>query len=153
MSEQEKIVSNGEAVQTAAPKPGSLDLAEKPKSSNGQSELGLTLASKESKGGLQVGSFSSAGLRPIVSDTIEIFGTILNNRPIVASHLRVLEMLPGNRPVFASEMIVRDDLTLPGGRPIVASDPKLLQASLLPGGRPIASNEIDDPVALMGFLD
>lgn len=100
-------------------------------------------------------SFTSAGLRPIATSKLDVYGTILNNRPIMASHLKVLDTnaLADHRPIFASDLIVRDDLTLPGGRPILASDPELLNAPLLPGGRPIASNEIDDAETLMGYLD
>lgn len=102
-----------------------------------------------------VESISVAGVRPIAASNMEIYGTILNNRPIMASNIRVAEhnVLADRRPIFCSDLVFRDDLTLPGGRPIVASDPRLLEASLLPGGRPIASNEIDDPETLMGFLD
>lgn len=99
-------------------------------------------------------TYSVAGDRPIAASHMHVFGTILNNRPIMASDIRVLDVTAvGGRPVFASDIVVRDDLTLPGGRPIVASDPRLLDATLLPGGRPIASNEIDDPEVLMGYLD
>lgn len=100
-------------------------------------------------------SFTSAGLRPIATSHLDIYGTILNNRPIMASPLKVLDTtaLADHRPIFASDLVMRDDLTLPGGRPILASDPDLLNAQLLPGGRPIASNDIDDAETLMGFLD
>jgi hypothetical protein len=94
-----------------------------------------------------------AGVRPIAASHLEIYASYLNGRPITASHLQVTEMLPGNRPVFASEFKSVQGALLPGDRPIMASDPHLLEASLLPGNRPIASNEIDDPATLMGFLD
>lgn len=166
----QKSTANGEVTDSKA---GKLDLAKKPESeANSNSELGLAVRSEASdKGELQpagyVGDrlvaqnefeiaelFSEAGLRPIGTSNMAVFGTILNDRPIMATNLRVVEYaIPGHRPIFASDVVVRDDLTLPGGRPIVASDPHLLEASLLPGGRPIASNEIDDPMTLMGYLD
>ena len=164
----QKSTANGEVADSKA---GKLDLAKKPESgANGNSEAGLVVRSEASdKGELQPAGFlgdrpiaqnefeiaelfSEAGLRPIGASNLSVFSTILNDRPIVATNLRVVEYV-GSRPIFASDVIVRDDLTLPGGRPIVASDPHLLEASLLPGGRPIASNEIDDPIALMGYLD
>lgn len=153
MAEQEKT-SNGES-QAAASKSGKLDLAKKSANGgNGQGESGLSIASKEAKGELQVGSFSEAGLRPIAASHLEVYATILNGRPIAASHLRVIEQdVPGSRPIFANDLSFREDLTLPGGRPILVSDPKLMQASTLPGGRPIASNAVDDSETLMGFID
>ncbi|GAB4380976.1 MAG: hypothetical protein Kow00121_38360 [Elainellaceae cyanobacterium] len=156
MAEQEKASKNGDSNQAAASKSGKLDLAKKSESAdssdNGHGESGLSLASSEAKGEIQVGSFAIAGLRPIAPSHLEVFATILNGRPIAASHLQVMEYA-GNRPIFASNIAVRDDLTLPGGRPILISDPKLMQASTLPGGRPIASNQTDDGETLMGFID
>jgi hypothetical protein len=142
---------------------GKLELAQKPAAkARGRAKNDIELSTSAQIVESPVGAgaigiaetFASAGVRPIATSHLEVFGTILNGRPIVASHLRVMDYaLPGQRPVFASDMIIRDDLTLPGGRPIVASDPHLLEASFLPGGRPIASNEIDDSETLMGFLD
>jgi hypothetical protein len=167
MAEQEKSTDNGGQAQATTTE----------KAENGRPEvtaLSVKAAKKAEAGAIEVSpsgsvwnrpiapdsidvieSISVAGLRPIAASNMEIFGTILNNRPIMASNLRVIDSnaLADHRPIFASDLIVRDDLTLPGGRPIMASDPKLLEASLLPGGRPIASNEIDDPEALMGYID
>ena len=57
------------------------------------------------------------------------------HRPIVASGLQLLEdHFYGNRPVQARRLPLQED-------------------SPLPNARPIASNEIDDPRELMGFLD
>lgn len=158
MAEQAKNSDNGGTPQEAVDKKGKLDLAEKPKdSANGSTESGLALRREahQGKGEMQVAeSFSAAGLRPIAADTLEVFGTILNDRPIEASHLRVVEYaFPGHRPIFASDIVVREDISLPGGRPIIASPSNLLNAPLLIGGRPIASNEIDDSASLMGYID
>ncbi|WAL59309.1 hypothetical protein [Thermocoleostomius sinensis] len=150
MADQEKVSNNGEATKVAS--------TQSPKSENGKSdngskkstESGLSLANaNQAKASIEVSSYAVAGLRPIASSNLEVFGTILNNRPILASPLEVVSYA-GNRPIFASEITVRSDFA---GRPIVVSDPTLLQASLLPGGRPIASNEIDDSETLMGFID
>jgi hypothetical protein len=100
-----------------------------------------------------VDTISEAGIRPIVASDLQIYASYLNGRPVAASNLKVAEMLPGDRPVFASDLKIVDAGLLPGDRPIMASDPHLLEASLLPGNRPIASNEIDDPTSLMGFID
>jgi hypothetical protein len=170
MAEQDTTKNTAETPQAAATK---LELAEKPKESNGglavktetKSEKGEIELSKADygylanrpigPGAIEVGdSFFSAGLRPIAATHMDVFGTILNGRPIMSSNLRVLEFAgPGQRPVFASDVVVRDDLSLPGGRPIIASDESLLHAPLLMGGRPIASNAIDDSETLMGFID
>lgn len=80
---------------------------------------------------------------------------VLGIRPIEPSHLEVVntDTIPGHRPIFASHLQVVDSELLPGHRPIVASDPELLNAQMLMPNRPIASNEIDDPLTLMDFLD
>ena len=157
MADQEKDPENGGNTQTLTAE----DIV------NGRTEvtaLSVTPEKNDDGGAIQVSpggsfkvaeNFSVAGLRPIAASSMEIYGTILNNRPIMASNLRVIDSttLADHRPIFASEMMIREDLTLPGGRPVFASDPKLLEASLLPGGRPIASNEIDDSETLMGYID
>lgn len=95
-----------------------------------------------------------AGVRPIAASHLHLAGSFLNGRPIESSALKVQATLPGDRPIFMSDFKeVEGGALLPGHRPIMASDPKLLHGSALPGGRPIASNEIDDPIALMGYLD
>jgi hypothetical protein len=157
MTDQEKGPENGVDTQTITAED----------KTNGRSELtalSLTTEKNDNTGAIQISpagsfrvaeNFSAAGLRPIAASSMQIYGTILNNRPIMASNLRVIDSvtLADHRPIFASELMVREDLTLPGGRPVFASDPKLLEASLLPGGRPIASNEIDDSETLMGYID
>jgi hypothetical protein len=81
--------------------------------------------------------------------------TFLANRPIARTDLRVIDSIaiPGNRPVFASNLQILDTDTLPGHRPIMASNPSLMNANHLLGNRPIASNDVDDPLTLMGYLD
>lgn len=98
------------------------------------------------------GTMTVAGVRPIAASHLALAGSFLNGRPIAASNLKVQEMLPGGRPIFVSEFRAVEGMLM-GDRPILASDPKLMEASMLPGGRPIASNEIDDPESIMGYLD
>lgn len=100
-----------------------------------------------------VETLTVAGVRPIAASHMALVGSFLNGRPISASSIKVLDTLPGDRPIFASEIKMVEGTMLPGDRPIMVSDPHLLQASLLPGNRPIASNDIDDPESLMGFID
>jgi hypothetical protein len=99
-----------------------------------------------------VETISLSGGRPIEASNMDLYGSFLNGRPIESTHLTIEAMLPGDRPVFGSEVEMLDEI-LPGGRPIMVSPASLMQATSLPGGRPIASNQIDDPANLMGFLD
>jgi hypothetical protein len=150
MADQEKALNNGEATKVASTQTPKAENGKAENGSKKSTETGLSLANaNEAKSGIEVSSYAVAGLRPIASSNLEVFGTILNNRPILASPLQVVSFA-GNRPIFASEIAVRSDFA---GRPIMVSDPTLLQGSLLPGGRPIASNEIDDSETLMGFID
>lgn len=100
-----------------------------------------------------VETYSEAGLRPIAASHLQVYGTMLNNRPIACSSLRLYDTLPGSRPIFYSEIQMIEGTGLPGDRPIMVSPAALLEGSTLPGNRPIASNEIDEPDTLMGFLD
>ncbi|MGI0487995.1 hypothetical protein ACN4EK_21355 [Pantanalinema rosaneae CENA516] len=100
-----------------------------------------------------VETMTVAGVRPIAASHLELFGSFLNGRPIEASHLTVRGTLPGDRPIFNSPVHLVEGLMLPGDRPIMVSDPQLMQGSMLPGNRPIASNDIDDPASLMGYID
>jgi len=137
----EKTLTNGDSTQAAKSETGG----------NGHTESGLSLANpnKESRGEIQVGSYAIAGLRPVASSDLQVYGTIANNRPVLASPLQVVSYA-GSRPIFASELVVLEDFN---GRPITASNPALMHGSNLPGGRPIASNQIDDSEELLGYLD
>jgi hypothetical protein len=44
-------------------------------------------------------------------------------------------------------------MTISGNRPIAVSHLAISEMYSVMGNRPVASNEIDDPTALMGFLD
>jgi hypothetical protein len=164
MTEQEKTTdkatkTTGKSADTKESKGSevtALSLKDTPKEEKGGIELSSIWNRPVGPGPIDIAeTISVAGVRPIASSNMEVFGTILNNRPIMASNVRVAEAdaLADRRPIFSSELVVRDDLTLPGGRPIMASDPHLLQATLLPGGRPIASNEMPETEELMGYID
>lgn len=82
--------------------------------------------------------------------------TLPGNRPIEPSHLNVISTyssVGGERPVVASGMDITGTLTISGHRPIMASHLKISETYSVMGNRPVASNEIDDPATLMGFLD
>lgn len=78
-----------------------------------------------------------------------------NNRPITASQITIVDTMNimGARPISANTFTVAHNDTLPGHRPVATSALMKADTSRLPGHRPIASNEIDDPLSLMGFLD
>lgn len=79
------------------------------------------------------------------------------NRPVEHSHLEISGMLSPNRPIFKSNtnndvalIHLEDSVGALANRPIEASH---LQITSMMMNRPIASNEIDNPMTLMGFLD
>ena len=93
----------------------------------------------------------SQGLQLIVEE-----GHLPGNRPIEASHLNIVSTyssVGANRPVVASGMDITGTLTISGQRPIMASHLQVSETYAVMGSRPVASNEIDDPALLMGFLD
>ncbi|QUS60100.1 hypothetical protein [Synechocystis sp. PCC 7338] len=76
------------------------------------------------------------------------------NRPIEASKLHVVSTygsMGATRPVGASTMEVSSTMTVSGNRPIALSHLRI--SEITAGNRPVASNEIDDPNTLMGYLD
>ncbi len=82
---------------------------------------------------------------------------VFMNRPIEHSHLEIAGMLSPNRPIFKSNtdnevalIHLEDAVGALANRPIEASH---LQITSMVMNRPIASNEIDNPLTLMGFLD
>lgn len=77
-------------------------------------------------------------------------------RPVEESHLQVVSTytsVGGSRPVVATGMKISSTLTVSGNRPISAGLLKVSETFSVMGNRPVASNEIDDPAALMGYLD
>jgi hypothetical protein len=78
------------------------------------------------------------------------------NRPIEASHLNIVSTyssVGSLRPVTASTMKLHDTMIISGNRPISASSLVISETYKVMGSRPVASNDIDDPALLMGFLD
>jgi hypothetical protein len=78
------------------------------------------------------------------------------NRPIEVSHLKIVSTynsIGATRPVGASGMEISSTLAISGHRPISVSHLHISETFTVMGNRPVASNEIDDPITLMGFLD
>ncbi len=82
---------------------------------------------------------------------------IMPNRPIEESHLQVVGTIMGNRPIFKTESVSgisfvhsEDSVGAMANRPVATTQ---LQITSMMVNRPIASNEVDDPYALMGYLD
>jgi len=102
-----------------------------------------------------VSTFRVAGDRPVyagtlaISETYSIAGSI---RPVQASRQHVVEMM-GDRPIMASGLDIGSTFQSSGLRPISAASLVISESYRSMGDRPVASNEIDNPVLLMGFLD
>ena len=92
------------------------------------------------------------GNRPIGAANFEI-SQIEGNRPIGVSNIQVLDTVAimGNRPIASSQLEIHEMMTYSGNRPITTSSLDIYD--FLMAGRPIASNDIDDPDTLMGYLD
>ncbi len=78
------------------------------------------------------------------------------NRPVEAKHLQVVHTYPsvgGVRPVVKSGLDIKGTMTVSGSRPITASHLHISETYKVMGSRPVASNQIDDPLMLMGYLD
>lgn len=76
------------------------------------------------------------------------------NRPIEPSHLEVVSTyssVGSPRPVTKGNINFNSSLVISGNRPIAVSTLKISDSYL--NNRPVASNEIDDPATLMGYLD
>lgn len=78
------------------------------------------------------------------------------NRPIEPTHLQIVNTyssVGSARPVIKSDLEIKGTLTISGTRPIIASHLNISKDYQIMGHRPVASNQIDDPYTLMGFLD
>ncbi len=78
------------------------------------------------------------------------------NRPIEPSHLQIVNTyttVGSLRPVTKSGLDIKEMMTLSGSRPITASHLNISQEFKVMGNRPVASNQIDDVLLLMGYLD
>ena len=78
------------------------------------------------------------------------------NRPIEPSHLQVVSTyssVGSARPVTKSDIKVSNTIVISGNRPITLSTLQVSETYTVMGNRPVASNDIDDPLTLMGYLD
>ncbi len=83
-------------------------------------------------------------------------GGFLYNRPVEASHLNIVgtyTSVGSIRPVVSSGLKFNNMIAISGNRPIGASSLIISETYKVMGNRPVASNFIDDPASLMGFLD
>lgn len=139
----EKVESNG-IPENDNPTTGSTKKTTKTSSSKEKEVVALSVQDKSkesSDGGIHLIKHSS---------------TLPGGRPIEASHLKIVSTyhsIGADRPVTASGMDIKGTLTISGSRPIAASHLVISETYSVMGSRPVASNEIDDPTSLMGFLD
>ncbi|MBW4591461.1 MAG: hypothetical protein KME46_00675 [Brasilonema angustatum HA4187-MV1] len=86
-----------------------------------------------------------------VDNTLPVGGI----RPVSSSSLQVVETrnVMGIRPVTGHSFEIAHTMNQSGTRPIGTSDLVIYETYSAMGNRPIASNTIDDPESLMGFLD
>lgn len=78
------------------------------------------------------------------------------NRPVEPSNLQVVSTyssVGSARPVTKSDIKVSNTIVISGNRPIALSALQVSDTYTVMGNRPVASNEIDDPLTLMGYLD
>ncbi|MBL1208655.1 hypothetical protein [Geminocystis sp. GBBB08] len=81
---------------------------------------------------------------------------LFGNRPIEPSHLQIVNTyttVGSLRPVTKSGLDIKEMITVSGSRPITASHLNISQEFKVMGNRPVASNQIDDVLLLMGYLD
>lgn len=90
---------------------------------------------------------------------IQVASTALGmpNRPIEHSNLEVTGTLMGRRPIVKAEsamsvsLIQSEEMTgVMANRPVAATH---LQITAMVMNRPVASNQVDDPNTLMGYID
>ncbi len=78
------------------------------------------------------------------------------NRPVEPSHLQIVHTyssVGSSRPVTKGDIKVSNTMVISGNRPISLSNLQVSETYVVMGNRPVASNEIDDPITLMGYLD
>lgn len=79
-----------------------------------------------------------------------------NNRPVEAGHLEVVKTFTSVgslRPITKGHNYAGSNLVISGSRPIAARTLQISETYSVMGNRPVASNQIDDPVVLMGYID
>lgn len=121
-----------------------------------------TKESKETKaatGNQESLALKTIGDRPVSGGKLQIFGTFRSmgmDRPIIASQLEVVETfrsMGGERPIFATQLPTVGNFYSSGNRPIGASTLNISENYSNFGNRPVASNQTDDPLSLMGYID
>lgn len=101
---------------------------------------------------LSVPEKDKSGLKLMTRQSTRLPG----NRPIEASHLNVVSTynsLGAMRPITATEGQRVGSMRISGHRPIYASNLTISETYSVMGNRPVASNEIDDPLLLLDYLD
>ncbi|NCO74680.1 MAG: hypothetical protein GW795_13235 [Cyanobacteria bacterium] len=86
----------------------------------------------------------------------EKYPLMLGKRPIEPNHLQIVNTFSSVgslRPVTKSGLDIKGMMTVSGSRPITASHLKISEEFKVMGNRPVASNNIDDNLLLMGYLD
>lgn len=81
---------------------------------------------------------------------------LFGNRPVEAKHLQIVgtyKSVGSARPIVKSNLQVESTMTISGNRPITVSHLKISETFKVMSNRPVASNAIDDPLLLMGYLD
>ncbi|TVQ45719.1 MAG: hypothetical protein EA365_07225 [Gloeocapsa sp. DLM2.Bin57] len=79
-----------------------------------------------------------------------------NNRPIESSHLEIVKTFSSVgslRPITKSDLKSTSHIVFSGNRPIASRTLQISETFSVMGNRPVASNQIDDPKVLMGYLD
>lgn len=105
-------------------------------------ETAISLPNQEPKAGLQL-KLSSEHHLP-------------GNRPIEANHLEIVKTFSSGgslRPITKSDVHKTGEIIISGTRPIAARTLKISETYSVMGNRPVASNQIDDPINLMGYID
>lgn len=115
--------------------------------------------SKPATGSKDSLALKTIGDRPVSGGKLQIAGTFRSmggDRPILATKIKIVETfhtMGGDRPVFASQLPTVGTFYSSGSRPIGASTLKIDETYSNFGNRPVASNQIDDPTLLMGYID
>ncbi len=120
---------------------------------NAKEELALAAKeeTKETKQPLELETQAPTGAIELSPKT-----TLVGNRPVEASHLELSDHFASGghmRPVMKSHLNIVATMSSSGIRPITASTLEISETYRVMGNRPVASNEIDDPTTLMGYLD
>lgn len=118
-----------------------------------------TSETKAATGNQESLALKTVGDRPVSGGKLQLAGTFRTmggDRPILAGKLDIVETfrtMGGDRPIFATQLPTVGNFYSSGSRPIGASTLKIDETYSNFGNRPVASNQIDDPTLLMGYID